>query len=193
VGHYAGILGRQLGLDESLVEVIQHAAPLHDIGKVGIPDAILLKPGRLTPEEFEVVKMHPRFAKGIFEPMAADELRMWRSHTSFGEVIMNVESSPIMAMAAQIALTHHEKWDGTGYPLGLSGEDIPLAGRITAVADVFDALSSERPYKSAIPVDKCFEEIKQLAGTHFDPRLVEAFLAARPAVVEISMEYANTQ
>jgi putative two-component system response regulator len=193
VGHYAGILGRQLGLDESLVEIIQHAAPLHDIGKVGIPDAILLKPGKLTPEEFEIIKTHPRFAKAIFEPMAPDELRMWRSHTSFGEVIMNMQNSPIMAMAAQIALTHHEKWDGTGYPLGLSGDDIPLAGRITAVADVFDALSSKRPYKPTIPVDECFKEIKQLAGTHFDPKLVEAFLAARPAIVEIRMEYADLQ
>ncbi len=161
VGRYAGILARQSGLDESFVELIQQAAPLHDIGKVGIPDAILLKPGKLTPEEFEVIEKHPRYAKAIFEPMSLDELRMWRCHTSIGEVIMKERSSPIMAMAAQIALTHHEKWDGTGYPFGLSGESIPLPGRITAVADVFDALGSKRPYKPAIPLNKCFQEIER--------------------------------
>jgi putative two-component system response regulator len=191
VGHYAGILARQLGLDEDFVEVILHAAPLHDIGKVGVPDSILLKPCRLMPEEIEIIEKHPRYAKAIFEPISADELRMWRSHTSIGGMIMDLRSSPIMAMAAQIALTHHEKWDGTGYPLGLSGESIPLAGRITAVADVFDALSSKRPYKPVIPVDKCFEEIEQQSGTHFDPRLVAAFLAARAAIVEVRMEYAD--
>ena len=193
VGHYARILSRQLGLDESLGELISHAATLHDIGKVGIPDAILLKPGKLTPEEFEVIQTHPCLAKGMFEPLSPDELRLWRSHTSLGEVIMNAQSSPLITMAAQIALTHHERWDGTGYPLGLSGEDIPLAGRITALADVFDALSSKRPYKLAMPVDKCFQEIKRASGTHFDPKLVEAFLAARTAVVAIRMEYADVE
>ena len=193
VGCYAGIIGRQLGLDEDLVELIQHAAPLHDMGKVGIPDAILLKPGKLTPEEFEVIEKHPRFAKRIFEPMSPDELRMWRSHTSLGGSIMDVQSSPIMTMAAQIALTHHEKWDGTGYPLGLSGENIPLAGRITAVADVFDALSSKRPYKPAMPVEKCFQMIEEESAAHFDPKLVVAFLAARAAVIEVRMEYADVE
>jgi putative two-component system response regulator len=193
VGCYAGIIARQLGLDADLVELIQHAAPLHDMGKVGIPDSILLKPGKLTPEEFEVIQKHPRFAKRVFEPMSPDELRMWRSHTSLGGSIMDVQSSPIMTMAAQIALTHHEKWDGTGYPLGLCCEDIPLAGRITAVADVFDALSSKRPYKPAIPVEKCFQMIEEESGSHFDPRVVAACLAARAAIIEVRMEYADVE
>jgi putative two-component system response regulator len=163
------------------------------MGKVGIPDSILLKPGKLSPEEFEVIEKHPRFAKRIFEPMSLDELQMWRSHTSLGESIMDIQSSPLMTMAAQIALTHHERWDGTGYPLGLSGENIPLPGRITAVADVFDALSSKRPYKPAIPVEKCFQVIEEESGTHFDPRLVVAFLTARAAVIEARMEYADVE
>jgi putative two-component system response regulator len=193
VGCYAGIVARQLGLDEETVEMIHNAAPLHDMGKVGIPDSILLKPGKLTPEEFEIIEMHPGFAKKIFDPMSSEELQVWRSHTSVGEAIMDIQSSPVMVMAAQIALTHHERWDGTGYPVGLAGEDIPLPGRITAVADVFDALSSKRPYKPAMPLEECFRRIENDSGTHFDPKLVQAFLAARDAVVRVKTDYADVQ
>ncbi len=100
-------------------------------------------------------------------------------------------SSPIITMAAKIALSHHEKWDGTGYPLGLAREDIPLSGRITAVADVFDALASKRPYKPAFPLDKCFAIIEEGSGTHFDPSVAEAFLACREAVVDVRMQFAD--
>ena len=114
--------------------------------------------------------------------MSDDEWRTFRSHTFMGEMIMDVQSSPIITMAAKIALTHHEKWDGTGYPIGLKGEDIPLAGRITAVADVFDALSSKRPYKPAFDLERCFRIMEEGRGTHFDPKVLDAFLACREAV-----------
>lgn len=193
VGRYAEIIARQLGLDEAAVELIGHAAPLHDMGKVGVPDAVLLKQGKLTPDELEIMQKHSLYGKRTFEPMSRDEWQSFKSHTFLGEMIMDVESSPIITMAAKVALTHHEKWDGTGYPLGLCKEDIPLAGRITAVADVFDALSSKRPYKPAFPLDKCFASIQEGSGSHFDPRVVGAFLACREAVVQVRMEHADVE
>jgi putative two-component system response regulator len=193
VGRYAEIIAHKLGMGDSMAELIGHAAPLHDMGKLGIPDAILLKPDKLAPDEFEVMQKHSLFGKHTFEPMSHDEWRTFRQHTFVGEMIMDVQSSPIVTMAAKIALTHHEKWDGTGYPLGLSGEDIPIAGRITAVADVFDALNSKRPYKPALPLDKCFAIIREGSGTHFDPKVVEAFLASREAILEIRMMYADVE
>ena len=193
VGRYAEIIARQLNLDEETVELIAHAAPLHDLGKVGVPDDILLKPGKLTPEEFEVMQRHSVHGKHALEPMTDSEWQLFKSHTFLGEMIMNVESSPFIAMASKIALTHHEKWDGTGYPLGLSGEDIPLAGRITAVADVFDALSSRRPYKPAFSLNRCFEIMAEGRGTHFDPKVLDAFLACRDAVIAVRMDLADAE
>lgn len=191
VGRYAEIIARQLNLDEDTVELIAHAAPLHDMGKVGVPDSILLKPGKLTPEEYEIMQRHSVHGKQAFEPMSDAEWQLFKSHTFLGEMIMDVESSPFIAMASKIALTHHEKWDGTGYPLGLSGEDIPLAGRITAVADVFDALTSRRPYKPALPLSRCFEIMEEGRGTHFDPTVLDAFLACRDAVIAVRMDLAD--
>jgi putative two-component system response regulator len=191
VGRYAEIIARQLGLDEKTVELIAHAAPLHDMGKVGVPDSILLKPGKLTPEEYEIMQQHSIHGKQAFEPMSEAEWQLFKSHTFLGEMIMDVESSPLITMASRIALTHHEKWDGTGYPLGLAGEDIPIAGRITAVADVFDALSSRRPYKAALPLTRCFEIMEEGRATHFDPKVLDAFLACREAVVAVRMDLAD--
>jgi putative two-component system response regulator len=191
VGRYAELIAQQLGLDENTVELIAHAAPLHDMGKVGVPDSILLKPGKLTPEEYEIMQQHSIHGKQAFEPMSDSEWRMFKSHTVLGQTIMDVESSPLIKMAAKIALTHHEKWDGSGYPLGLSGEDIPLAGRITAVADVFDALSSPRPYKPAIALNRCFEVMEEGRGTHFDPKVLDAFFACRDAIVAVRMDLAD--
>ena len=131
------------------------------------------------------------YGQRTFEPMSDDEWRTFKSHTFMGEMIMDVQSSPIITMAAKIALTHHEKWDGTGYPLGLKGEDIPLAGRITAVADVFDALSSKRPYKPAFELDRCFQIMEEGRGTHFDPKVLDAFLACREAVTQVHAELAD--
>ena len=158
VGETAAILARNLGLARDQVELIRHAAPLHDVGKIGIPDNILLKPGPLTPEEFEVIK----------------------THTTIGARILAGGKFPLLQMAEEIALSHHERWDGKGYPRGLRGEAIPLPGRIVALADVFDAIISKRPYKKARSPEEATTELKRGAGTQFDPRVVDALLARTP-------------
>jgi len=188
VGRYAGVIARRMGLEPSFVELIESAAPLHDMGKIGIPDAVLLKPGKLTPDELALMQKHSGYGKYTFEPMSDDDWKAFKSHTYLGEKILEEQNSPLIALASSIALTHHEKWDGTGYPLGLSGEDIPLASRITAVADVFDALSSRRPYKPAFPLNRCFEIMQEGRGSHFDPKVLDAFLASRDEIIAIRME-----
>lgn len=163
VSLYSELLARTIGENEETVDLIKFASPLHDIGKIGIPDHILKKPGRLTNEEFQIMK----------------------THTSIGAKMLGDPDFPAMMLAKEIALTHHERWDGQGYPNGISGKSIPLAGRITAIADVFDALSNKRVYKPAFPIEKTFEIIGEEAGTHFDPELVKAFLSAKDEVVHI--------
>ena len=191
VGRYASLTARELGLDDRHVRLIEQAAVLHDVGKIGIPDAILLKPGKLTPEEFEIIQKHCGFGKKIFQALSQDEYGVLMSHTTLGASIVGCDS-PLLEMARTIALTHHEKWDGTGYPLGLAGEDIPIEGRITAVADVFDALGSVRPYKPAFPLEKCLAILKEERGKHFEPRVVDAFLARKQEVVAIQIAHAET-
>jgi putative two-component system response regulator len=154
VGRVAALLMQALGLPADEVELIRRAAPLHDVGKIGIADTILLKPGKLTPEEWAVM----------------------RTHTTLGGRILGQSRSPLLRLAEQIALTHHESWDGSGYPAGLSGDAIPLSGRVVTVADVFDALTHERPYKRAWPQAEAAEEISQQSRRRYDPRVVEAFL-----------------
>ncbi|GIV95534.1 MAG: two-component system response regulator [Herpetosiphonaceae bacterium] len=154
VGRTAALLASLLGLPQPEVSNIRRAAPLHDVGKIGIPDYLLLKPGKLTPEEFEMMK----------------------THTIIGAKILGGGQVPLLKMAEEIALTHHERWDGLGYPRGLAGEAIPLVGRIVAVADVFDALIHVRPYKPAIPRDNAIREISLMSGLQFDPKVVQAFL-----------------
>lgn len=153
VGRTAALLGERLGLPEAEVSLLRQASPLHDIGKLSVSDAILLKPAKLTLEEFEQLKRH----------------------SAAGAAILAGSKSPVLQRAEQIALTHHEWWDGSGYPMGLKEEAIPLSGRIVAVADVFDALTHTRPYKEAWPVDKAVDEICRLRGVKFDPRIVAAF------------------
>ncbi len=153
VGQISAQIAQALGLPDSEVELIRRAAPLHDIGKIAVPDAILLKPGKLTEEEFEQMKMH----------------------TTIGAKMLSGGQFPLLQRAEQIALTHHERWDGTGY-LKVSGEAIPLSGRIVTIADVFDALTHERPYKKAWTVFEAVEEIKRQSGKQFDPHMVKAFL-----------------
>jgi putative two-component system response regulator len=191
VGCYAAVIARQLGWNEARVQMLQQAAQLHDVGKIGIPDAILTKPGKLTTEEFETIQKHCGFGKRIFESLTESEWSVWRKHAELGQRILGDCPSPVLEMAAQIALTHHEKWDGTGYPIGLAGEDIPLEGRITAVADVFDALSTKRAYKSAFPLEKCFEILREGRGKHFDPQVLDAFFAAREQIVAVQISYAE--
>jgi putative two-component system response regulator len=151
------------GLDPKKADMIMNASPMHDVGKIGIRDSILLKPGKLTPDEFEEMKQH----------------------TIIGAEILGNDQYELLKTARVIALTHHEKWDGSGYPKGLKGESIPIEGRITAVVDVFDALTSKRSYKEAWPVEKALEEMDRISGTHFGPSLIEAFHKIMPEILEI--------
>src|SRR5262249_19765182 len=148
VGQMAALLAKQLGLPDSQVSLIRRAAPLHDVGKIGIPDSILLKLGRLTEAEFSLVK----------------------THTTIGPRILSGSKFPILQLAEEIALNHHERWDGEGYA-GIAGDAIPLAGRIVAVADVFDALTQKRPYKAAWPVSEAVAELDRQRAKQFDPAL----------------------
>ena len=188
VGRYAGIIAKGLGLPDWYVSDVELAAQLHDVGKIAVPDAILLKPGKLEPEEFEVIQSHVKFGRQIIKPYATNEANAMRSHVQVGAEMLR-DGSSLMRLAASIAQTHHERWDGTGYPIGLAGEDIPLEGRITAVADVYDALSSERPYKKALPRVKCFEILEEGRGSHFDPKVLDAFFDGDAEIVRVQVEY----
>jgi len=163
MSHYCGLLARKRGLGEFTAELIRAASPMHDVGKIGIPDRILLKRGRLTDPEFELMKQH----------------------AEIGYRILTGSDSELLRLAASIARNHHEKWDGSGYPRGLAGEDIPIEGRIAAVADVFDALTSARPYKHAWSLADAIALLQSGRGEHFDPELVDLFLASLDEVLEI--------
>jgi len=163
IAHYSVVLGTHLGLSNEALEVLKYASPLHDIGKLGIPDAILLKPGALSPEEWKIMKMH----------------------TTIGAEIIAGSKIKYLKSAEKIALYHHERWDGTGYPMGLKGEKIPLFARIVAIADVFDALTTDRPYRKAMSVEEAFEILKKGRGNHFDPLLVDTFFKIKEEILSI--------
>jgi putative two-component system response regulator len=171
MSHYTHILARAAGFSEREADDLLNAAPMHDVGKIGIPDAILQKNGKLDEAEWQVM----------------------RSHAQIGAEIIGEHDSGLLRTARIIALTHHEKWDGSGYPNGLKGEAIPLAGRIVAIADVFDALTSVRPYKPAWPVQEAVDFLRRESGRHFDPELVELFLGQLPAILEIKERWAETE
>lgn len=162
-------LARSAGLDGASCDLMLNASPMHDIGKIGIPDAIMLKPGKLTPDEFEIMK----------------------THTTIGGKLLDGDDSRLMRMAHEIALTHHEKWNGSGYPRGLKGEQIPYTGRIACLADVFDALTSQRPYKAAWPIEKAITFVQDNSGELFDPFLVGLFERELPAIRQILDLYAE--
>lgn len=164
---FSQFLARALGWDEEESELLLNAAPMHDVGKIGIPDSILLKPGPLTKGEWKIMQFHPEF----------------------GSEIIGVHDSALLSMARMIALTHHEKWDGSGYPKGLRGEEIPLSGRIVAIADVFDALASDRPYKASWSLEDTLAWMKKERGGHFDPQLLDRFLDIMPEIVQIKEKY----
>jgi len=189
VGKYARLLGEVFGITGDQADIFEQAAQLHDVGKIGIPDSVLLKPGKLTHEEFSVMQSHCGVGHHILSPINNDDEVILRKHAEVGAKILEVGTSPVLVLAEKIALTHHEWWDGSGYPSRLAGEQIPLEGRITAVADVFDALSSERCYKSAFPIEKCFAIMEAERGTHFDPAVIDAFMRLRPKVAEIQSAY----
>lgn len=188
VGRFAGIIAKQLGCPDWFVHDIQVAAQLHDVGKIAIPDSILLKPGKLEPEEFEIIQDHVKLGHQIIKPHMHSDADEMRKHVDTGAEMLR-DGSSLMRLAASIAQTHHEKFDGTGYPIGLAGDDIPLEGRITAVADVYDALSAERPYKKALPREKCFAILEEGKGKHFDPDVLEAFFNAASEIVRVQLEY----
>lgn len=170
MSHYSRVLALAAGFSEAQAEELLNAAPMHDVGKIGIPDHILLKPGKLTEEEWQVMRRHPRI----------------------GADIIGQHSDELLQSAWAIALCHHEKWDGTGYPTGLKGEDIPLMARIAALADVFDALTTERPYKKAWTIEAAVSHIEAHAGSHFDPGLIEPFRQALPEMLRIREQFADT-
>ena len=189
VGRFAGIIARQLGFEEGRVEILELAAQLHDVGKIGIPDSILKTPGKLDPEQLAIMQRHSSIAKRILTPMVEQEWQLLKTHSQVGATLLGIRTSPLLMLAAKIAQTHHERWDGTGYPLGLAGKDIPIEGRITAVADVFDALSSRRCYKEPFPREKCFAILQEGRGTHFDPEVLDAFFARSEDVVRVQLEF----
>lgn len=164
---YAKFLAEQISANKAWVELIHTAAPMHDIGKIAIPDRVLLKPGKLDEEEWEIMK----------------------KHVEYGVDILGTHQSELLSMAREIALGHHEKYDGSGYPQGISGTNIPLSARIVAIADVFDALTSERPYKKAWSVEKAVALLEEEAGKHFDPELVPEFVKCLDKVVEVKNKY----
>ncbi len=171
MSHISALLAKSIGWNEADCELMLHASPMHDIGKIGIPDHILLKPDKLEPEEWEIMK----------------------SHAVIGANILEGDDSDLMKCAGEIALTHHEKWDGSGYPYGLSGEAIPLTGRIAALADVFDALTSARPYKKAWTLEAAVDLIKENRGIHFDPELVAVFLEQLPEILKIRDQFSEPE
>jgi putative two-component system response regulator len=191
VGRYAGILARELGFAASHVATLELAAQLHDVGKIGIPDAILLKPGKLTPDEFRAMQRHCEYGRKIIDPLPEHEEEARRIQERLGVESIRGYGSPLLKMAAEIALTHHERWDGSGYPNHLSGDAIPIEGRVTSVADVFDALSSKRPYKPAFPLDKCLTIVKEGSGGQFDSAIVDALLRRLGEIVQVQGQLAD--
>ena len=169
MSHYSRVLALAWGFSADMAEDLLNAAPMHDIGKIDIPDSIMLKPGKLTDEEFTIMKRHPLI----------------------GAEILGQCDSQLLELARSVALYHHEKWDGTGYPHGLKGEDIPVEARIVALADVFDALTSKRPYKDAWPVAEALDHIRLQSGKHFDPQLVELLQQEMTAILEIKERWAE--
>jgi len=167
MSEFSALLAKSLGWKGKHCKLMLHASPMHDVGKIGIPDAILLKPGKFEPHEGEIMK----------------------THAAIGAEILQGGDSKLLTLARTIAMTHHEKWDGSGYPNGLAGEAIPQAGRIVAVADVFDALTSCRPYKKAWPVDEAVAFMNQNAGSHFDPEIIEHFQRCLPEILAIRNRY----
>ncbi|MDC3190728.1 two-component system response regulator [Pseudoalteromonas elyakovii] len=169
MSRYSKVLALAYGMSEYEAEQLKQAAPMHDVGKIGIPDSVLLKPGRLNENEYEHMKQH----------------------ALIGAKILENSTSPLLQLAHKLALEHHEKWDGTGYPYGLKGEEISIEGRIVTIADVFDALTSKRPYKKAWSVEEALDLLKDEAGKHFDPQLIDLFIGQIDSIIEIKNTYTS--
>jgi putative two-component system response regulator len=192
VGRFAGIIARNLGMPPDHVSEIELAAQLHDVGKIAVPDAILMKPGELEEDEFAIMQKHVKHGRSIIKSYTEHDAEVMRRHVEHGPELL-ADGSRLMRLAATIAQLHHEKFDGTGYPIGLAGEDIPLEVRITTVADVFDALSSERPYKRAIPRQECFGILEKERGRHFDPKVLDAFFRGTDEIIKVQIEFMDSE
>ncbi|MEO7860554.1 MAG: HD domain-containing phosphohydrolase [Nitrospirales bacterium] len=191
VGSYCRVLAEGLGMGHDVAEMLFLTSPLHDIGKIGIPDGILLQPRTLTPEEWKIMQRHCAIGAGILQQevrRSSPVLAVSEAESSDGNPD---RENPFLAMASSIALTHHEWWDGTGYPQGLSGESIPLESRIVAVAGVYDALHSARPYKPAFPEDKVLGIMKEKVGSHFDLSVYRVFERSLDAFREIRRQFTD--
>jgi putative two-component system response regulator len=169
MSHICSMLAKKLGLSETYCEMILYASSMHDVGKIGVRDAVLLKQGKLDDEEWKLMKRHPQI----------------------GAQIIGNQRSELMTLAREIALNHHEKWDGNGYPCGLGGDEIPVSARIAAISDVFDALTSQRPYKEAWSIEKAVALISEESGRHFDPAIVEIFIDNIDEIIEIKERYVD--
>lgn len=169
IADYVDLIAEKMGMSREHITMMRYASPMHDVGKIGIPDGVLLKRGKLTDDEFKIIKLH----------------------TVIGGKILSGTTLPILELAKEIALSHHERWDGSGYPLGLKGDDIPLSGRIVAVTDVFDALTSERVYKAAWPIEKALDYIKEQRGKQFAPDVVDAFFDVSDKIINIKKTKAD--
>jgi len=163
IAAYVNLITEKLGMNHEFRVMMQYAAPMHDVGKIGIPDGVLMKPGKLTEDEFKIIKLH----------------------TLIGGKILSGTNLPLLELAKEIAISHHERWDGAGYPMGLKGCDIPISGRVVAITDVFDAITSERVYKNAWPVERALEYIKDMREKQFDPEIVDAFFSMEKEIVKV--------
>jgi putative two-component system response regulator len=189
VGQISKLLGRAMGMGEDHCELLGECAPLHDVGKIGIPDEVLLKPGKLAPEEWDIMRRHCEYGCEILGPLDSKD----EAHRLCSDPLLMREmvGSEQLNLARVLALCHHERWDGTGYPFGLSGEDIPLEARIVSVVDVYDALCSVRPYKQAMSPEKAAELLRAGAGTQFDPDVVEAFFQNQDEIIAIRNRWSD--
>ena len=191
VGKVCSLLAQAMGMNSALARTFAEAAPLHDIGKIGISDTILLKPGILTEEERDIMKKHCEIGCDILRHYSSEKVH---DREEFNEIIRkghDTEKLSLLEMAMVIALCHHERWDGKGYPCNLSATQIPLIGRIVAVVDVYDALGSERPYKKALPEDVCQKILLEGRGSHFDPEIIDVFFSNINTILAIKQEWTD--
>lgn len=185
VSYYSRIIAEAIGMEPDRVDLVHQCSPMHDIGKIGIPDRILLKAGPLDTEEWDFMRKHCSMGAEMLQPVSPEEVEIYRNHTSIGGDIVGGSDSSLLQTARKIAACHHEHWDGSGYPNGLKGEEIPIEARIVSVADIYDALCSKRSYKEPFSEEKSREILKEQAGRFLDPNLVDVFFDNMDKIIEV--------
>ncbi len=188
VSLYSGLVAEAFGLLPETVELIRTCAPMHDVGKIGIPDNILLKKGSLDKDEWEIMKSHSLIGAEILRPVFGNHEKQEIDHDNISQIIHQIRDSKLLKTSMNIAAYHHECWDGTGYPHGLAKEEIPIEARIISVVDVYDALSSSRPYKDPYPEEKCQKLLQEMSGSNLEPKIVDAFLDSIDEIVKVKKE-----